>query len=492
MRALLLILDGAGLADEEYGNAVTPATMPYLFALMRDHGHAVLDASGPAVGLEVGAVGNSEVGHLTIGAGRTVPSMLSRIGAAYADGAWERHPLWGEIAQHPRLHVIGLLSDAGVHGHWSTMVQAAELAARRGVRDILLHPFLDGVDSVQGSAPALLEQLTQSIRLIPGARLGVIQGRRAFTDRSGNLEVSRNAVRGLVDDRLPAFRLSDLAAHYPTPEADFPAHLAAGGSPVAAGEPVLLTSHRSDRALQAARVLSETQTVYSVIEHAGVIAPEHAFFPSTPLDSGLAFEFQRRGIRSLRIAEQCKFPHVTYFFNGFNPGLEGREICVPSLPDRLLKHHPEMSLPQITAAVLSGIARDEEQVIVANLANLDQIGHLGDYDLAVEAARRVDEALRTIHLAAHTAGWTVIVTSDHGNADLMCDPQGNGVGSHSTRPVPLVVAPERSAGFAWRGRTGTLANVAASLLQLLGLDAPDWMAPSLVDIAPRPRRVQPS
>lgn len=484
MRALLLILDGAGLAEEEYGNAVTATTMPYLFGLMREHGHAVLDASGPAVGLDEGAVGNSEVGHLTMGAGQTVPSMLTRIGAAYCDGQWERHPLWREIAQHPRLHVIGLLSDAGVHGHWSTMLQAAELAARCGVREILLHPFLDGVDSVQGSAQAMLDQLNRSLSRIPCARIGVVQGRRAFADRSGNLEITRKAVRALADDRLPPLRLSDLEAHYPRPEADFPAHMAPGGAALGAGEPILLTSHRSDRALQAARVLSETQPVYSVIEHADVVPPDRAFFPSRPLDSGLAFEFRRHGIRSLRIAEQCKFPHVTYFFNGFNTQLEGREICVPSLPDQLLKHHPEMSLPQITAAVLSGLASKEERVIVANLANLDQIGHLGDYNLAVEAARKVDEALRIVHVAGRDAGWSVIVTSDHGNADLMCDSAGNPVGSHSARPVPFVIAPERSAGFAWRSRTGTLANVAGSLLQLLGVEPPDWMAPGLLDISP--------
>lgn len=481
MKAVLLILDGAGLAAADRGNAITPATMPYLFGLMSEHGHAVLESSGPAVGLEDGAVGNSEVGHLTIGAGRTVPSMLTRIGTAFADGEWESHSLWCEISDYPRLHVIGLLSDAGVHGHWRTMLQAAEIAARRGVRGIVLHPVLDGVDSAQGTAPAMLEQLIDAAGRVPGVKIGVIQGRRFFCDRSGDLKITRRFVQALADGhRLPEFRLTDIAAHYPESEADFPARLHAGGDGVAPGEPVLLTSHRSDRAVQAARVLAETQPVYSVVEHADVVAVDRAFFPSRPLETGLAFEFRRRGIRSLRIAEQCKFPHVTYFFNGFNPHLEGREICVPSLPDKLLKDHPEMSLPEITSALVSALATAEEQVVIANFANLDQIGHLGSYDLAVQAARNVDQALRTVHDAARRQGWTVIITSDHGNADLMNDADGNPIGSHSARPVPLAIAPAGPGRFGWSSRHGTLANVAASLLTVLGTEVPSWMAPSML------------
>jgi 2,3-bisphosphoglycerate-independent phosphoglycerate mutase len=480
-KAVLLILDGAGIAPADGANAITPATMPYLFGLMGEHGHAVLASSGPAVGLDEGAVGNSEVGHLTIGAGRTVLSMLRRINAAFEDGEWGSHPLWRELAEQPRLHLVGLLSDAGVHGHWRTMVQAAELAARRGVRDILLHPVLDGVDSAQGTAPAMLEQLIAAAERIPGARLGIIQGRRSFCDRSGNLEITASFVRALDGgSSLPGFSFADLSAHYPEPEADFPAKLYPGGVGVEAGDPVLMTSHRSDRAIQAARVLSKTQPVYSVVEHGDAVAADRAFFPSRPLETGLAFEFRTREIRSVRIAEQCKFPHVTYFFNGFNPGLEGREICIPSLPDKLLKDHPEMSLPQITEAVLAALDSAEERIIVANLANLDQIGHLGNYDLAVEAAHKVDEALRRIHAEAGRKGWTVMVTSDHGNADLMSDADGNPIGSHSVRPVPLVVAPDRLGRFAWRIKEGSLANVAASVLTALGLEPPSWMEPSVL------------
>jgi 2,3-bisphosphoglycerate-independent phosphoglycerate mutase len=173
--------------------------MPFLFELMKDHGYAVLDASGPAVGLDNGVVGNSEIGPLTIGAGRQVLSTLSRIDRAFSTGEWAAHALWPVLAAHERLHLVGLLSDAGVHGHWRSMVQAATLAARWGVKSVVVHPILDGVDSAQGTAPALLAELIEALQHLPGVTIGVVMGRRPFCDRSGNLALTR-----AFATRLPA------------------------------------------------------------------------------------------------------------------------------------------------------------------------------------------------------------------------------------------------------------------------------------------------
>ena len=481
MKTVLLILDGAGLAPSPHGNAITAKTMPYLFQLMKDYGYAVLDASGPAVGLDDGMVGNSEVGHLTIGAGRPILSVLSRIDAAFSSGEWASHALWPMLAKHEQLHLVGLLSDAGVHGHYRSMVQAATLAARCGVRSIVVHPILDGVDSAAGTAPALLAELTSALHGLPGVTLGVIMGRRPFCDRSGNLDLTRSLVAALTGEpRLPEFTIAALKAHYPQPEADFPAHLYPDGRVLAAGEPVLLTSHRTDRAMQAARALAEKQPVFSLVELGNVVGRDRAFFPARPLDDGLAFEFKAHGISSVRIAEQCKFPHVTYFFNGFNRHVEGREICVPSLPDKALREHPEMSISDVAWEVLRAITEGDAQVVVANIANLDQIGHLGDYDLAVKAAKYVDEVIALIHSVTHERGWTLLVTSDHGNADLMIGADGRAIGSHSDRPVPFVVVPESPGNFGWLEKTGSLANVAASLLTTIGVKPPGWMAASLL------------
>src|SRR4051812_40381778 len=206
VRVVLLILDGAGLADANAGNAVTEQTMPTLFRAMGDYGFARLEASGPAVGLDKGEVGNSEVGHLTIGAGYVVPSTLSRIDAAYRDGTWESRALWTKLGRGKPLHIVGLLSDAGVHGHWRSLLQAATLAAKSGAPEIVVHAVLDGVDSQAGTAPMLLDSLRSGLASIPQARLGVVIGRKWFCDRSGNLELTRvfiDAVSGAAP--LPPF-----------------------------------------------------------------------------------------------------------------------------------------------------------------------------------------------------------------------------------------------------------------------------------------------
>jgi 2,3-bisphosphoglycerate-independent phosphoglycerate mutase len=493
MKTVLLILDGAGLAPSRHGNAITAETMPYLFRLMKDYGYAVLDASGPAVGLDDGMVGNSEVGHLTIGAGRPILSVLSRIDAAFSTGEWASHALWPVLAEYERLHLVGLLSDAGVHGHCRSIVQAATLAVRCGVRNIVVHPILDGVDSAAGTAPALLAELTGALRHLPGVTLGVIVGRRSFCDRSGNLDLTRSLVDALTSEsRLPEFTIAALKAHYPKAEADFPAHLYPGGRVVAAGEPVLLTSHRADRAVQAARALAEKQPVFALIELGDVVGGDRAFFPSRPLDDGLAFEFKTHGISSVRIAEQCKFPHVTYFFNGFNRHVEGREICVPSLPDKALGERPEMSISDVAWEILRAMTDDDAQVVIANIANLDQIGHLGDYDLAVKAAKYVDEVIALIHSVTRDRGWTLLITSDHGNADLMIDADGRAIGSHSDRPVPFVVIPGSPGKIGWLEKTGSLANIAASLLTTIGVRPPAWMAASLLKPLAEERPIEPS
>jgi 2,3-bisphosphoglycerate-independent phosphoglycerate mutase len=171
---------------------------------------------------------------------------------------------------------------------------------------------------------------------------------------------------------------------------------------------------------------------------------------------------------------------VTYFFNGFNEHLEGREICVPSLPDKALGDHPEMSVSDVAWEILKALTEDNAHVVIANIANLDQIGHLGRYDLAVKAAKYVDEVIELVHGVTSERGWTLLITSDHGNADLMIDSNGRAIGSHSDRPVPFVVVAESPAKFEWLEKTGSLANVAASLLTTIGVKPPPSMATSLV------------
>lgn len=483
MRTVLVIVDGAGLADPaDPGNAVTQQTLPTLFAAMDAHGYATLEASGPAVGLDATQTGNSEVGHLTIGAGFVVPSTLARIDTAHADGSWAANSLWSEIAAVPRLHVVGLLSDAGTHGHWSNLARAAQLARAAGVSEVIVHPVLDGVDSQAGSAPSLLRLLSDALAATDGVRLGLVMGRAKFCDRGGNLDLSRgyrDALAGTVE--LPAFSHDALAAHViKASESSFPGHRHARGDHVRPGEPILITQNRADRARQVAKILAERQPVYSLVELEGAVPIARVFFPNRPLDRGLPFELKARGLSSIRVAETCKFPHVTFFLNGLNAALEGREICIPSVADAEIPHHPEMSSAAIADAVTEAIARSDASLIVVNIANLDQVGHLGDYGLAVKAAAHVDDALQQIRDAAAAAGATLILTSDHGNADRVLDANGKPFGSHTERPVPLTVMPPPGRHVVWRHRAGSIAQIAPTVLETLGVRPPAYMADSLV------------
>jgi 2,3-bisphosphoglycerate-independent phosphoglycerate mutase len=484
-RAILLILDGAGWREDPHGNAVTARTLPALFRRIEQDGVAVLEAAGEAVGLERGQVGNSEAGHLTIGAGRMVPALARRLLEAYRDGSWARDPAWERVRTAGVLHLLGLVSDAGVHGLARTIAHAAAVAARAGVREIVVHPVLDGVDSLAGSAPALLSELRAALAALPGVALGVVQGRKAFCDRSGNPVASQPCADALTGRApLPAFTDGALAAHLAgASEASFPAHLCPGGRTMRSGEPVLHTSHRADRARQIAALLSRTQPVYALVELGKGVPVEHVFFPTAPLDRGLAFELRRAGIPSLRIAEKCKFPHVTFFLNGFDAAAEGEGRCIDSIPEGEIPEKPEMSAAAITAEIERALADPARRAVLANLANLDQVGHLGDMGLATRAAAAVDRAYICIAAAAQRHGWTLLVTSDHGNADRLIGGDGRPFGSHTESPVPFLFQAAPGLSARWERRSGTLANVAATYLAALGLEPPAWMAPALARFA---------
>jgi 2,3-bisphosphoglycerate-independent phosphoglycerate mutase len=484
-RAILLVLDGCGWREEPHGNAVTARTLPTLFAHIAEGGVAVLAASGEAVGLERGQVGNSEAGHLTIGAGRAVPSMTRRLLEAHTSGSWARDPAWGPIRSAGRVHLVGLVSDAGVHGLTRTLVHAANAAATAGVGEIHVHPVLDGVDSLAGTAPRLLSELRTELARVPGAQLGVVQGRKHFCDRSGDLSPSRRCAEALFGRAsLPEFRDELLASHVAkSGEASFPAHLFSGGRPLRPGEPVLHTSHRADRARQIASLLAEKQPLYALVEMGKGVGVRHVFFPTRPLESGLFSELRRAGLTSLRIAEKCKFPHVTFFLNGFDAGAEGRGVCLDSIPEAEISAKPEMSAAAVTAEIVKALADPAQRVVIANLANLDQVGHLGNMALAELAAAEVDRCYARIAAAAARHGWTLFVTSDHGNADTLIGADGGPFGSHSHSPVPFVFVPAPGLAAHWKQREGTLANVAATVLSALGLERPSWMEPALASFA---------
>lgn len=484
MKSLLLILDGMGYSTTKLGNAVTVETMPFLFSLFNKEGFAILEASETAVGLEEGQSGNSEIGHLTIGAGRKILSTLLSINQAYEDLSWQKNPLWQDVAQNGRLHLVGLLSDAGVHGHWRSIVQTATLATKAGVSEIIIHLALDGVDSQGGSAPDLLSQLQQRIAALTNVKIGCVMGRKWASDSSGNIELSRFFVehlKGKVANIAP-FSLEKLQQHLQTSgiEADFPCHLYPNGHFIADGEGVMITNHRVDRTRQITKIFSENNRLYSLVEIDDIVPKQQVFFPLQPLEFGLGFELKRLGITNVRISERCKFPHVTYFLNGFNSELGEEAICIPSIPEASIKDHPEMSIQTVTETIITALKNPKNKAIIANIPNLDQVGHRAKLELSIQAAKYVDDAVRHIYSICAELGWTLIVTADHGNADVMIDQAGKPIGSHSKNPVPLAVLNTAPSKFKLIREHGTLANIAATLMTTLGLTPPAAMEPSLV------------
>ncbi|MEO9615092.1 MAG: hypothetical protein ABJG86_06520 [Nitratireductor sp.] len=474
-KAGLVILDGAGLAAPSPGNVVDRACMPVLFDLFDRCGMVPLRASGDAVGLFDGQAGNSEVGHLTLGMGRTVVSSLVAIDRAYRSGAWEKSPVWrglrDETAQNGRIHILGLVSDAGVHGHWRTIVQAAELAGRSGFSTVV-HPVLDGVDAMRGSGPALLDTLRQALAArVPGALIGVVIGRAWFADRSGNRALARHLVDALMNaDALPRFdrRLLDDFCR-DNGERDFPAHRVDADTRLTPGEAVLVTSHRADRAVQTVEALAARCRVATLTSVSPKVPPARVFFPTRSLSGGLAQALQACGIALTRIAENCKFPHVTYFFNGFRQSLGERQVAIPDTPGGP-EQNPLMRADETVDACRQVMTSDRETGFVVNIPNLDQVGHSGDVGLCRQAAAAVDRALAALVAQARETGWTLAVTADHGNAERLLDDQGRGFGSHTTNPVPFTIVAADGGRADWAFGAGGLDNVAPTMAALLGVD----------------------
>ncbi len=488
-KAVLLILDGMGLNDDPASSATTASNMPYVHSLMGQFGYASLHASGTPVGLDEGKAGNSEVGHLTIGAGRMLLSTLARIRLGYNDGSWEQSSAWNNSDFSKPLHVAGILSDAGVHAHWETLIMAADLGLKKGFPAVYIHAFLDGTDSQAGTAPQILEELKQAIKDNGSDKiqLASVMGRKWSADRAENWELTeycRDALMGRLDSG--EFKPEELEQHLKNSpsEADFPHRWLPAGKPVAAGETLILTNHRADRISQLAKVMNEECHVIAMVELKHEATPiEDVFFPTLPINGGLIDVLRQQGFKTTRLSEQCKFPHVTYFINGMQADDSAKGVEIPTVPDAEILGNPLMSINQLGDAMLQ-IMEDETngQVLIVNVPNLDQVGHQGSLDAAKTAASAVDDLVRQVVASAKEHGWQLLITADHGNADVMVDNQGRPMGSHSSNHVPMLAIPCDGKAVQWQQKEGVLTNVAASFLTLLGTDYPDSMSDSLISL----------
>lgn len=488
-KAVLMILDGMGLNENPKVSATTAGSMPTVHSLMQQYGYARLHASGTPVGLDEGKAGNSEVGHLTIGAGKVLLSTLARVREGYHNGNWEKSLAWQNSNFSKPLHVVGLLSDAGVHAHWETLIMAANLGIKKGFPVVYIHALLDGTDSQAGTAPQMLNELQQAIKEKSGEKikLASVMGRKWATDRAENWDLTKHCRDALMGQLGSSeFDPKDLETHLSnaSSEANFPHAFLPEGVAIKAEETVILTNHRADRISQLAKVMNNECHVIAMIELKHEATPiEDVFFPTLPINGGLIDVLKQQGFRTTRLSEQCKFPHVTYFINGMQADDSAKGIEVPTIPDEEILDNPLMSI-DLLKTEMQTIMEDNAggHVLIVNVPNLDQVGHQGSLDAANAAGTAVDNLVKQVVTWAKKYSWQLLITADHGNADVMVDTQGRPMGSHSNNNVPLIAIPYDGTTVTWCQNTGVLTNVAASLLTLLDATPPNTMNESLISL----------
>ncbi|HKY64333.1 MAG TPA: 2,3-bisphosphoglycerate-independent phosphoglycerate mutase [bacterium] len=500
---ILIILDGWGINESPEHNAIAQARTPNYDAWLQEYPGAALDASGHSVGLPEGVMGNSEVGHLNIGAGRIAMVGLTRIYGAIEDGGFFHNPallaaVRAAKQNHSTLHLMGLLSDGGVHSHQDHLFALLKLAKQEGLQDVAIHAFLDGRDTPPESGLEYLQRLEEEIQAQKIGTLATVTGRYYAMDRDKRWERTEEAYRALVEglgEKAQDARAA-VAASYAAGRSDEfvkPIVLTDGqGRPQKAmkdGDAVIFFNFRADRARQLTYAL--TQAEFSGFERrvfpklgAYVCMAEYdqaltlpIAFPRVELKSTFGELIAGRGLTQLRIAETEKYAHVTFFFNGGEekvfPGED--RVLVPS-PREVATYDlkPEMSAPQITEEVLKRIGQDLYDVIILNFANADMVGHSGKLPAAIQAVETLDVQLGRIHQAIAGRGGTMLVTADHGNCERMVDEAGRPHTAHTLDLVPFLLI-----GEAWKGSRlrplGKLEDIAPTMLQILGIPQPAEM-----------------
>jgi 2,3-bisphosphoglycerate-independent phosphoglycerate mutase len=483
----LVILDGWGLAPPGPGNAVSLAQTPVFDGIWERHPHTQLTACGAAVGLPEGQMGNSEVGHLNLGAGAVVPQDLMRIDEAIADGSLAQSPVLQGLRGAPRVHLIGLVSDGGVHSSDRHLRALVELAQAWDVPDLVIHAFTDGRDTLPTSGAGFVAD----VESWGFGRVGTVMGRYWAMDRDRRWDRVQRAYDLLVHagaEHRAATGEEALRAAYARGETDeFVSPTTVGEEArIRHGDAVLAFNFRPDRMREITRALADPE--FDEIDRRGAPLvdryatmteyeegwPYPVVFPPHRPAVTLARVIAARGLPQLHVAETEKYPHVTYFFNGGEEephAGETREL-VPSPRDvPTYDHKPEMSAHAATEAFVARFDETRPAFSIINFANPDMVGHTGSVPAAVRAVETVDACLGRVLETVDGAGGACIVTADHGNCDHMLEPDGSPNTAHSLNPVPLVVTAE---GAALAGE-GILADVAPTALDLLGIEQPPEM-----------------
>jgi 2,3-bisphosphoglycerate-independent phosphoglycerate mutase len=479
----LVVLDGWALADPGPGNAIELADTPVFDELWAKHPHTTLTAWGPAVGLPEGQMGNSEVGHLNLGAGAIVKQDLLRIDEAIEDGSLFENEVLREACRTERLHLLGLVSEGGVHASMGHLKALIELARREGVEDVVIHAFTDGRDTNPDSGAGYVAE----VEGWGGARIASVTGRYYAMDRDRRWDRTELTRDALVDGEAEFHAESGEAAvraAYERDETDefIKPTLVGEEGRIRSGDSVIFFNFRPDRARQLTEALSKVPDlrITTLTEYREDWNFPAAFPPERPAVT-LASLLAERGLRQLHVAETEKYAHVTYFFNGGEEDpYEGEDRCLVDSPRDVptYDHKPEMSAREATEAFVDRWSEGDYAFGIINYANPDMVGHTGVIEAAVTAVETVDECLGRVVEAVDGGGGVCLITADHGNADNMLEPDGSPNTAHSMNPVPLIVTAD--VGELRDG--GILADVAPTVLSLMGSDpSPEMRGENLIN-----------
>ena len=488
---MLAIMDGFGINNSQFGNAIAYAKKPNLDAIFAKYPTTQILASGEAVGLPDGQFGNSEVGHLNIGAGRIVYQSLTRVNIAMREGTLDKMPAINEaienaIKKGTSVHIMGLMSDGGVHSHIDHIIYLMKAAHERGVKNVYVHSFLDGRDVPPKSAKEFLEKLEANF--VPGISAGVVSGRYYAMDRDKNYDRTALAYNALVYGQAEVKGLLEgIDASYEEGITDefVKPYLVNSDATIKEGDSVIFANFRPDRAIQISLALTNpTETTLKTYKTFKDLTYVSMMLYSEKVKGLVNFDLQvlddmygdvisKNGLKQLRIAETEKYAHVTYFFDGgIDKEIEGAtRILVNSPKVATYDMKPEMSAYEVTEKVLDAIKSEEFDTIILNFANCDMVGHTAVFDAAVKAVETVDECMGKVYEAVQEVNGTLIITADHGNADVIIKEDGSIWSAHTSNPVPFCVTREDVVLH----ETGTLGDITPTMLELLGITQPAAM-----------------
>lgn len=500
---VLVILDGCGHSDDKQYNAVANADRPVWENLWHNgHPSTLIGTSGLAVGLPDGQMGNSEVGHMTIGAGRVIYQNFTRINKALDDGDFDSNPAYCDaiddtVVNDKAVHIFGLLSKGGVHGHEDHINAMIELAVKRGSKRVYLHAFLDGRDCPPRSAKASLEKTHQLCKASGVAKIASVIGRFYAMDRDNRWERTSQAYRLITEGfadycaKTPMDALDNAYARGENDEfVSATCICEEGATPTVLddGDAVIFMNFRPDRARQISHAIVDTD--FTGFDRFVVRKPSHfvmtteyeanlncpCAFPPIPIINSLGEFLSKQKKRQLRIAETEKYAHVTFFLSGGREAsYDGEErMLLPSPKVATYDLQPEMSAPQVTERLIEAIESGHFDAIICNYANCDMVGHTGDYNAAMQSVDAVDECLQKVLASLRQVGGEALITADHGNVELMFDSAINQPHTqHTTLPVPLVYVGDRTLKLS---EGGSLADIAPTMLALMDLSKPAEMS----------------